>query len=95
MKLLTCVAVTALGLAFGSSAFAQSTTPEMTRAEVHQQLVQAEADGLLPTHKNDYPPSATAIARNKEIYAIQHKDDPNSAMASAATNPADASVTSN
>jgi Domain of unknown function (DUF4148) len=95
MNLLTCVAVTALGLAFGSSAFAQTTTPEMTRAEVHQQLAQAEADGLLPVRKDDYPPSAATIARNKELYAIQHKNDPNSATASGTANPADANVTSN
>jgi hypothetical protein len=67
----------------------------MTRAEVNRQLVQAEADGFLPLHKSDYPPSPATIARNKELYAIQHRDDPNSAMASSATKPADASMTSN
>ncbi|WOD13631.1 DUF4148 domain-containing protein [Paraburkholderia kirstenboschensis] len=93
MKLLTSIAVTALGLVFGANAFAQTTAPELTRAEVRAQLAQAEADGLVPTHKNDYPPSATTIARNQEIYAIQHKNSPSRAMASAAT-PADSGGTS-
>lgn len=72
MKLPTLFAVTVLGLAFGANAFAQTTTHDVTRADVHAQLVEAQADGLLPVPKNDYPPSAETIARNKELYAIQH-----------------------
>lgn len=83
MKLLTSVAVTALGLAFGASAFAQTTTPELTRADVRAELVQAQAEGLVPTPKNDYPPSDATIARNKEIYAVQHQNGSGGAMASA------------
>ncbi|MFM0374409.1 DUF4148 domain-containing protein [Paraburkholderia aspalathi] len=75
MKLLTAFAVTALSLSFGANAFAQSSTGGLTRAEVHAQLVQAEADGLVPAPKSDYPPSAEAVARNREIYAIQHGTD--------------------
>ncbi|BCF92192.1 DUF4148 domain-containing protein [Paraburkholderia largidicola] len=72
MKLPTLFAVTVLGLAFGANAFAQTPSHSVTRAEVHAQLVEAQADGLLPVPKNDYPPSADTIARNKELYAIQH-----------------------
>ena len=75
MKLLTAFAVTVLSLSFGVNAFAQSSPPGLTRAEVHAQLIQAEADGLVPAPKADYPPSAQAIARNREIYAIQHGTD--------------------
>jgi hypothetical protein len=75
MKLLTAIAVAALSLPFGANAFAQSTSSGLTRAEVKAQLQQAQAEGLLPTRDNDYPPSATTIARNREIYAIQHGTD--------------------
>jgi hypothetical protein len=84
MKLPTSVAVTALGLVLSASAFAQTTTPELTRADVHAQLVQAQAEGLVPAPRNDYPPSDATIARNKEIYAIQHRNGSSGAMASAA-----------
>ncbi|RKE38887.1 uncharacterized protein DUF4148 [Paraburkholderia sp. BL23I1N1] len=66
------VAVAALGLSFGSTAFAQSNSSGLTRAEVVAQLQQAQAEGLVPAPKDDYPPSEAAIARNREIYAIQH-----------------------
>ncbi|WP_025598439.1 DUF4148 domain-containing protein [Burkholderia sp. WSM2230] len=85
MKLLRSVAVTALGLVFGASAFAQTTTPGPTRADVRAQLEQAQAEGLVPTRDDDYPPSVATIARNKEIYAIQHPNGSGGAMASAAT----------
>ena len=39
------------------------------------QLAQAQAEGYLPTSDGDYPPSAATIARNREIYAIQHGTD--------------------
>ncbi|MFM0175575.1 DUF4148 domain-containing protein [Paraburkholderia sediminicola] len=75
MKLLTAFAVTVLSLSFGANAFAQSSPHELTRAEVRAQLLQAEADGLVPAPKEDYPPSAQAIARNREIYSIRHGTD--------------------
>lgn len=75
MKLLNAIAVTALSLAFGANAFAQTSTSGLTRADVMAQLQQAQAEGLLPTRNNDYPPSATEVARNREIYAIQHGTD--------------------
>ena len=85
MKLLTAIAVAALSLPFGATAFAQTTSSGLTRsgltrADVMAQLQQAQAEGLVPSSKNDYPPSATEIARNQEIYAIQHGTDGAGAM---------------
>lgn len=75
MKLLTAFAVTVLSLSFGIDAFAQTSPQGLTRAEVKSQLVEAQAEGLVPAPRNDYPPSAQVIARNREIYAIQHSTD--------------------
>ncbi|RKF35914.1 hypothetical protein BCY88_08805 [Paraburkholderia fungorum] len=36
-----------------------------TRAQVRAELLQAQRAGLAPVHKNDYPPSAETIARNR------------------------------
>lgn len=36
-----------------------------TRAQVRAELLQAEEAGLTPVHKNDYPPSAETVARNR------------------------------
>lgn len=83
MKLLTAIAVAALSLPFGANAFAQTTSSGLTRAEVIAQLKQAQAEGLVPTPTNDYPPSAATIARNREIYAIQHGTDGTDAMKTA------------
>ncbi|CAD6561522.1 hypothetical protein LMG28727_07462 [Paraburkholderia kirstenboschensis] len=66
----------------------------MTRAEVHQQLVQAHADGLLPAPENNYQPPTTRVGRNQELYAIQYQNEPFSVTASASTGPTDAGVTS-
>ncbi|WP_118183859.1 DUF4148 domain-containing protein [Paraburkholderia phosphatilytica] len=75
MKILTNAVIAALGLAFGASAFAQTSAPELTRAQVRAQLVQAEADGLLPTNRNNYPPSPAVIQHNREMWAAAHHDD--------------------
>jgi hypothetical protein len=75
MKLLTALAVAALSLPFGANAFAQSNPSGLTHAEVIAQLQQAQAEGLVPTHNSDYPPSEATINRNREIYAIQHGTD--------------------
>lgn len=75
MKLLNAFAVTALSLTFGANAFAQTSPSGLTRAEVMAQLQQAQAEGLVPTHDYDYPPTAAEVARNREIYAIQHGTD--------------------
>lgn len=75
MKLLTALAVAALSLPFGATAFAQSNSSGLTHTQVIEQLKQAQAEGLVPTRSNDYPPSAATIARNRELYAIQHGTD--------------------
>ncbi|AOR72524.1 hypothetical protein BBJ41_33370 [Burkholderia stabilis] len=74
MKLVAAFVLAALSLPFGTQAFAQSTQAPITRTEIRQQLIHAEADGLLPSNRNDYPPSASEIARNRQLYAIQHHD---------------------
>lgn len=75
MKLLTAMMLAALTLPFGANAFAQTTTPELTRADVRAQLIEAQREGLVPSNKDNYPPTAQQIARNREIYAIQHGQD--------------------
>jgi hypothetical protein len=95
MKLLTAIAVAALSLPFGANAFAQTTSSGVTRAEVIAQLQQAQAEGMVPTPKNDYPPSAATVARNRELYAIQHGTDHAGEMATAAGAPVQAEPASN
>ncbi|CAE6875187.1 DUF4148 domain-containing protein [Paraburkholderia domus] len=75
MKLFTAIAVAMLSLPFGATAFAQSNPSGLTRADVMAQLQQAQAEGFVPAPKDDYPPSEATIARNREIYAIQHGGD--------------------
>lgn len=48
------------------AAFAQGKT----RDEVRQELIRAQHEGVVPAGKNDYPPSAALVARNKELHAI-------------------------
>ncbi len=36
-----------------------------TRAQVRAELLQAEEAGLVPVRRNDYPPSAETVARNR------------------------------
>jgi hypothetical protein len=40
-----------------------------TRAEVRQELIQAQRDGLIPTNDTDYPPGKRTIERNKARFA--------------------------
>ncbi|WP_321781807.1 DUF4148 domain-containing protein [Burkholderia pyrrocinia] len=82
MKIVAAFVVAALSLPFGTQAFARSTQVPLTRAEVRQQLIDAEAGGLLPSNRNDYPPSHAEIARNRQLYAIQHPDAMPTATAS-------------
>ncbi|AKM05123.1 MULTISPECIES: DUF4148 domain-containing protein [Burkholderia cepacia complex] len=82
MKLVAAFVVATLSLPFGTQAFARSTQAPITRADVRQQLIDAEADGLLPSNRNDYPPSASQIARNRQLHAIQHHDTMPTATAS-------------
>ncbi|KWN13468.1 hypothetical protein WT83_18855 [Burkholderia territorii] len=74
MKLVAAFAVAALSLPFGTQAFAQSNQAPVTRAEVRQQLIDAEADGLLPSNRNDYPPSSAEIAHNRALHAARLHD---------------------
>jgi hypothetical protein len=75
MKPIPSLAIATLMLVSGANAFAQTPSSGLTRAEVHTQLVQAEKNGILPSSKLDYPPSAETIARNKELYDIRHEHD--------------------
>ena len=89
MKLLTAIAVAALSLPFGATAFAQSNPSGLTRADVIAQLKQAQAEGVVPTSNNDYPPTAKEIARNREIYAIQHGENGAGALKTAGASGVD------
>ncbi|AJZ56055.1 DUF4148 domain-containing protein [Paraburkholderia fungorum] len=49
-----------------ASVSADTPNPDgKTRAQVRAELLQAERAGFAPANKNDYPPSATTIARNQ------------------------------
>lgn len=95
MKLLNAVAVTALSLAFGANAFAQTSTSGLTRADVMAQLQQAQAEGLVPSHDDDYPPTDAEVARNRELYAIEHRTDNAAAVRTAQVPAANAEPASN
>lgn len=71
MKRAVKLLISTLSVSFAATAIAHAG--ELTHAEVQQQLVHAEAQGLLPSSGTDYPPSARVIARNQRIYAAQHK----------------------
>ncbi|SAK71842.1 hypothetical protein AWB80_03866 [Caballeronia pedi] len=60
-------------LAIGVAGQASAQTSGLTRAEVRQQLVQAEAQGQLPSSGVDYPPSSAAMARNKAAFQAREQ----------------------
>ncbi|MPV69716.1 DUF4148 domain-containing protein [Burkholderia sp. BE17] len=64
-------ATLSLGMAT-QAAFAQTQTQTQgkTRAQVVNELKQAQHDGVVPTSKTQYPPTAEMIARNKELHGI-------------------------
>lgn len=72
MKFTAAIAVAALALSTIGTVSAQESPVGKTRAEVRAELIQAEAQGLLPTRKDDYPPSAATISQNRALYAEQH-----------------------
>ncbi|HEY1999758.1 DUF4148 domain-containing protein [Paraburkholderia sp.] len=78
-RYLALAAVAGALLSFGQASFAQSadTTANTgkTRAEVRADLVQAEAQGVIPGHKTDYPPSPQQIAQNRATYQARHLDN--------------------
>ncbi len=41
-----------------------------TRAQVLEELQRARHEGIVPTSKTQYPPSADIVARNKELHGI-------------------------
>ncbi|MFM0167935.1 DUF4148 domain-containing protein [Paraburkholderia sediminicola] len=62
---LSVAAITMIGAA-SQAAQAQGKS----RAQVNQELVQAQHDGVIPTSKAQYPADANTIARNRQIHAI-------------------------
>jgi hypothetical protein len=54
----------------GDMVQAQQPAPEKTRAQGRQELIEAERAGLVPSPKNDYPPSQAAIERNKARFRL-------------------------
>ncbi|KVH39862.1 DUF4148 domain-containing protein [Burkholderia cepacia] len=62
-------ATLSLGMAT-PAAFAETQTQGKTRAQVVNELKQAQHDGVVPTSKTQYPPSGELIARNKELHGI-------------------------
>jgi hypothetical protein len=63
---------------------AAATAPGKTREQVRAELLQAEEAGLVPVHKNDYPPSAETVARNQvRFQQIEQAWQPDGAMTTA------------
>lgn len=62
-------ATLSLGMAT-QAAFAQTQTQGKSRAQVVNELKQAQHDGIVPISKTQYPPTAEVVARNKELHGI-------------------------
>ncbi|HDR8920302.1 TPA: DUF4148 domain-containing protein [Burkholderia vietnamiensis] len=60
------VAASISGLAFAQAAPSQGKT----RAEVTQELIRAQHEGVVPSSKHNYPPSVDLVARNKELHTL-------------------------
>ncbi|AOK57544.1 DUF4148 domain-containing protein [Burkholderia stagnalis] len=71
-RLMAAAALLAAAIGTPPAAFAQTSLPGLTRADVIADLVQAQRDGVMPAPKRDYPPSAQTIALNRARYAIAH-----------------------
>ncbi|WP_321802473.1 DUF4148 domain-containing protein [Burkholderia sp. BCC1993] len=70
-------ATLSLGVA-SQAAFAQAQTQTQgkTRAQVINELKQAQHDGVVPTSKTQYPPTSEIVARNKELHGLSvHADE--------------------
>lgn len=64
------IAAAAIALCASLNAVAQTTqNAPITRAEVRQQLIDAEAAGWLPINNVDYPPSAQTMKQNAADYS--------------------------
>ncbi|WP_175906678.1 MULTISPECIES: DUF4148 domain-containing protein [unclassified Burkholderia] len=73
VKLAALFATATLSLGIATqAAFAQTQTQMQgkTRAEVINELKQAQHDGVVPTSKTQYPPTGEIVARNKELHGI-------------------------
>lgn len=70
MKKIVCLMLASMSLGVAFQASAQTT--QLTRAQVQQQLEQAQAQGLLPSNGVHYPPNARTVARNRAVFAAQH-----------------------
>ncbi|EAY68841.1 hypothetical protein BDAG_01575 [Burkholderia dolosa AU0158] len=90
-RLIAASALLAVVIGTPIAAFAQTSPHALTRADVIAQLIQAQRDGTVPAPNSDYPPSADAVARNRELYAIAHHEQ-GAATAGAATSMSTASV---
>ncbi|MFM0336002.1 DUF4148 domain-containing protein [Paraburkholderia fungorum] len=56
-----------------SSAFVRAAQPQpvgKTREQVHEELLEARRQGLIPNTEADYPPSQRTIDANKTRHAI-------------------------
>jgi hypothetical protein len=77
LRPLALILAAALSTALVTPAFANSDSMDagnggVTRAQVKAQLIQAEADGIIPADKNQYPLDDSQIARNRMIYQANH-----------------------
>lgn len=81
LSVLTVAAAMSISV-FAQTAQAQTQVQQgKTREQVHQELVKAQHDGVVPVSKTQYPPSATLIAQNKETHAAaRHKGEKSPAM---------------
>jgi len=80
LRPLALILAAALSTALVTPAFANSDSMDagtggLTRAQVTAQLIQAEASGIIPAGKNEYPLDNSQIARNRMIYQATHSAD--------------------
>ncbi|WP_158902398.1 DUF4148 domain-containing protein [Burkholderia sp. L27(2015)] len=80
LRPLALVLAAALSTVLVTPAFADSDSMDagtggLTRAQVQAQLIQAEASGIIPGDKNEYPLDQSQIARNRMIYQASHPAD--------------------
>ena len=80
LRPLALILAAALSTALVTPAFADSDSTDagtsgLTRAQVQAQLVQAEAGGIIPAGKNEYPLDQSQISRNRMIYQASHPAD--------------------
>ncbi|MFM0738928.1 DUF4148 domain-containing protein [Paraburkholderia xenovorans] len=71
-----------VAVSLSASALAQQAPATgKSRADVRQELVQAQHDGVIPTPKTRYPADDQTIQRNQELHAITtHGNEKSPAM---------------